>query len=259
MSVSEKMTAIADAIRGKTGGTEPLTLDQMATEIAGIQVGGGGVSEQEIIDAMATNSYPSGNITVLSTEIALLAFNNKSKITNISMPNVAVIGNQAFAGCTGITELYLPELIQLGQAALPNSLERIEVPKLATFVATQSIENTKIKRLVLPSFTGTLYWNALRFNRLLEFVDLNCVSSIDRSTCFEGCSVLKIVIIRTNKCVSLPNVSVFKDTPFASGGTGGTIYVPAALIEQYQQATNWSTLYAAGTCNFVAIEGSEYE
>ena len=42
MSVNSKMTAIADAVRGKTGGTEKLTLDQMATEIEGIQVGGGG-------------------------------------------------------------------------------------------------------------------------------------------------------------------------------------------------------------------------
>lgn len=33
MSVNEKMTAIADAIREKTGGTEALTLDDMATEI----------------------------------------------------------------------------------------------------------------------------------------------------------------------------------------------------------------------------------
>lgn len=37
MSVHEKMTAIADAIRGKTGKTEPLTLAQMPTEIAGIE------------------------------------------------------------------------------------------------------------------------------------------------------------------------------------------------------------------------------
>ena len=36
MSVNAKMTAIADAIRTKTGGTSTLTLDQMATEIAGI-------------------------------------------------------------------------------------------------------------------------------------------------------------------------------------------------------------------------------
>lgn len=42
MALTDKLVAIADAIRGKTGGAEPLTLDQMATEIAGIQAGGGG-------------------------------------------------------------------------------------------------------------------------------------------------------------------------------------------------------------------------
>lgn len=44
MSVHSKMTAIADALRSKTGGTSPLTLDQMATAIAGIQTGGGGTN-----------------------------------------------------------------------------------------------------------------------------------------------------------------------------------------------------------------------
>lgn len=38
MSVKEKMTAIADAIREKTGGTATLTLDEMAEEIKGIGV-----------------------------------------------------------------------------------------------------------------------------------------------------------------------------------------------------------------------------
>lgn len=41
MALTDKLTAIADAIRGKTGGTDALTLDQMATEIAGIETGGG--------------------------------------------------------------------------------------------------------------------------------------------------------------------------------------------------------------------------
>lgn len=39
MSVNSKMAAIGDAIREKTGGTAKLTLDQMATEIAGISGG----------------------------------------------------------------------------------------------------------------------------------------------------------------------------------------------------------------------------
>ena len=40
MSLKEKMTAIADAIRAKTGKTGALTLDGMAREIAGITTGG---------------------------------------------------------------------------------------------------------------------------------------------------------------------------------------------------------------------------
>ena len=41
MSVNSKMTAIADAIRAHTGGTDALTLDAMAEAIAGLEVGGG--------------------------------------------------------------------------------------------------------------------------------------------------------------------------------------------------------------------------
>ena len=41
MGLIEKLTAVADAIRSKTGGTEELTLDQMPTEISGIITGGG--------------------------------------------------------------------------------------------------------------------------------------------------------------------------------------------------------------------------
>lgn len=40
MELTDKLTAIADAIRGKTGGTEKLTMDQMVEEIDGISAGG---------------------------------------------------------------------------------------------------------------------------------------------------------------------------------------------------------------------------
>lgn len=41
MALTEKLIAIADAIRDKTGGTEGMTLDEMPTQIAGIETGGG--------------------------------------------------------------------------------------------------------------------------------------------------------------------------------------------------------------------------
>ena len=49
MALTDKLSAIADAIRGKTGGTEELTLDQMAAAIAGIESGGGGVKVTEYV------------------------------------------------------------------------------------------------------------------------------------------------------------------------------------------------------------------
>ena len=45
MALTDKLTNIADAIRGKTGGTEKLTLDGMATAISGIATGGGGTGD----------------------------------------------------------------------------------------------------------------------------------------------------------------------------------------------------------------------
>lgn len=54
MSVNEKMTAIADAIRAKTGGTELLGLDAMAQAIAALETGGG---LPEGISALAYGSF----------------------------------------------------------------------------------------------------------------------------------------------------------------------------------------------------------
>jgi hypothetical protein len=92
----------------------------------------------------------------------------------------------------------------------------------------------------------------------LTSVDLSNVTSIPNGA-FGTCSKLNVIILRSQKVCTLSSIYAFLDTPFAAGKAGGTVYVPQALITEYQNATNWSTLYAAGTCNFVAIEGSEYE
>lgn len=47
MALTDKLTAIANAIRAKTGGTSELTLDNMATEIANISVGTGSTDDNK--------------------------------------------------------------------------------------------------------------------------------------------------------------------------------------------------------------------
>ena len=49
MALIDKLTAIADAIRAKTGGTDAMTLEEMAAAIASIQTG---INAEEITIAM---------------------------------------------------------------------------------------------------------------------------------------------------------------------------------------------------------------
>lgn len=55
MALIDKLTNIAEAIRGKTGGTALLTLDEMATAIASIQTG---INAEEITIAMNASNVP---------------------------------------------------------------------------------------------------------------------------------------------------------------------------------------------------------
>ena len=62
MALTNKLTAIGDAIRGKTGGTELLTLDGMVTAINGISTGGGATLPPEayVITGDCANLFSNG-------------------------------------------------------------------------------------------------------------------------------------------------------------------------------------------------------
>lgn len=61
-TVNEKMTAIADAIRAKTGGTELLTLDDMATDIPKVFDAGKQTQYDEFWDNYMSNVLGGGNV-----------------------------------------------------------------------------------------------------------------------------------------------------------------------------------------------------
>ena len=75
---------------------------------------------------------------------------------------------------------------------------------------------------------------------------------------FSGQYRMTILILRSASVVPLDN-NGFSYTAFASGQAGGTLYVPQALIESYQNATNWSAILAYANNQILPIEGSIYE
>ena len=105
MSIYSKMTAIADAIREKTGGTNPLTLDAMAEAIAGIEAGGDTQAEDAILAGTLTEYYNDRITTVREN-----AFSNCYQMTKVDLPNVTKIGGTSFQWCTTLTSVNLPKL-----------------------------------------------------------------------------------------------------------------------------------------------------
>lgn len=115
-------------------------------------------------------------------------------------------------------------------------------------------------KIALPKWTVYNSYGAEN-NTAMTALDLTAAYRLAANT-FNGCTKLATLVLRYNGVVSLQNVNVFARTPFASGGAGGTLYVPQDLIASYQSATNWSTIlgYGSGAQNqILPIEGSIYE
>lgn len=118
---------------------------------------------------------------------------------------------------------------------------------------------SKMQYLVLPKIKRIYNNFAANCSELLA-IDVLGNEITGSSFQFGGCKKLATFIIRKTASVCpLSNVNAFQNAPFASNGTGGTLYVPSALISSYEAATNWSTILGYANNSIQAIEGSIYE
>lgn len=119
MALIEKLTAIANAIRNKTGKTDPMTLEQMPGEIEGIETGGGG---EEIFYALSGVPYTRN--TVLEETVSIVKPSNPQPEFARSMYNGATemetfttnypgrFGAQyCFNGCSKLREAHFPKSV----------------------------------------------------------------------------------------------------------------------------------------------------
>lgn len=177
-----------------------------------------------------------------------------SAMTGVDLPNCTTIYDSCFR-YSGLTSVYLPKAVcpQSHNYAFGNC--------------------TSLETAVLPATKGQYNLPLGFFNdTALRAVDLGD-PSINTSTSFTnqvfgGCSALETIVLRYTAILpGIQNLNVFNGTPFANGGSGGTIYIPKSLYDHlgdgtsldYKAATNWSTLDGYGTITWSKIEGSQYE
>lgn len=195
------LTDIADAVREKTGTTNPIVPENMAEMLRNVEgdyergYADGYEKGDSNMDGILTRqgtTISNDRITYLGREV----FRNYESLAVVDFPNVTSTGVNVFYACYALHTVNLPSLISISS-------------------------------------------NMFAYSSLLKRLDFPSVESISGGA-FSGCSRLVTVILRKADTVcTLENVSAFSGTSIAKGT--GFVYVPDDLVEQYKAATNWST------------------
>lgn len=165
-----------------------------------------------------------------------------SKIPHISVDNLSSINqNNAFDSCS-IQKAFFPKAV-IGTSGTPH--DAFNNCKSLTVAVIKALGNTYY------AFRGCTALTAV------DILDNTTNNKIDNA--FQNSTAFETLIIRAETMYPLTNTSAFNGTKFASGSTGGMLYVPSALISSYQSASNWSTILGYANNQIKAIEGSIYE
>ena len=198
---------------------------------------------------LTTMTIPSG-----VSSIGAYAFYQCSGLTSVSLPSsLTSISNNAFSGCSGLTSISCDGAITTMNAAAFTSTSSTGAMSLVS----ASFPNMNPSATLSTVFGST---TAAYACQSLKTVDIGRSSGI-AANAFANCYALDTLILRkTGSVCTLANVNAFLNTPLRGyDSKTGTVYVPSALIATYKTATNWKTMYDAGTVTFSAIEGSQYE
>ncbi len=248
-SVKAKIRGLIDAANTATGSTDADLTTAVSTLVDGYGKGSGEDALEKLLDKSITEV--SSNVS----KIDHYTFYNCTKLEKYDLPNVTYIGDYAFykcpiksidfpllktagktvfASCRYAETLNLPLLTTLGQNALDmtESLKEAIFPEL-TAIQGYTFNSSNVQRLIAPKVTS-IAANAFPYTIQLYLADFTALTNI-AANAFSVSSGLKALIIRGNTVCTLANVSGLK-----SHHADLCIYVPSALVTEYQVATNWS-------------------
>lgn len=220
-----------------TNGTYDTTLKNEV--VVDVQGGGGSDTLGELL-ANTLTDYTNNTITSAKD----FTFRQAGNLRDVRIPNVTYITSWLFTS-SSIRSLFAPKATLSGSGT--NSCGKLEwIVSKAGSQGNAQLQNAKLLHTADMTAKGSLGFPA---------------------NFFSGCTVLTTLILREAAIYPLVNISAFNSSPFASGGAGGTIYIPKALYDHlgdgtssdYKAATNWSTINGYGTITWAKIEGSAYD
>lgn len=198
---------------------------------------GGGTDYLELYLKKQLTSYSSNEVTGATPKYM---FFESTSLQSLTLPNATTIETNGLKG-THITTIKAGDL-----------------PKVF-YVGSSAFQQSYVQTVVMP-IARSISQSAFAYCTGLKTVDIGATQAASiAAQAFNGATAFDTLILRGGYQYSLANANAFNNTPFASGGTGGTLYVPSSLVATYQSATNWSTILGYANNQILPIEGSIYE
>lgn len=171
-----------------------------------------------------------------ATSVGSYAFDGCTELGHVNIPRMTSIGSYAFRYCENLTNADFPEATSIGNYAFDGC------------IGLTSVNIPRVTSLGIYSFRGC--------NRIKE-IDLDAVSEPISIYTFDGCSSLYTLILREPSIVDLTVSSAFTNTPIANGV--GYIYVPSALVADYQAHAYWGAYGIRAIEDYPEIMGYKWE
>lgn len=250
-------TALLDAIRSKGGTSALMTAAQAKAAVDAIQTGGGDYVADDWLDV----TKPVGEIVSSVSDLSIVTFKRHTGITRLVLQSATEIPGHFCNGCTNLTEVIAPNVTKVGGSAFMNTKALNSpcfFPKAS--LVTDAFNGSSVP-VVVANAIDTSNSRIIYNNPSLIAVDMLGTrhQNLNGGSVFANCASFKTLILRDSTMLTLSGIASFGGTPFASGKSGGTLYVPAALVESYQTATNWSIILSYANNQILPIEGSIYE
>lgn len=244
--LTDAINALTTYANEITGQSDTTLSDAVESLVDGYGGGGGGLSFADYCNGLINGTLDAivdNSITKFPPNTRL--FNGQTSLKSVSFNALTSFEgtDYMFRNCSNLESASFPVLAKLGQSS-------------SYFEGCSKLTSIDFKN----SNNGYIGSSMFKNCSLLAFADLGAPSVRINGDAFNGCSSLKTVVIRkADSVLSLNNTNAFSNSPFASGGTGGTLYVPQSLISSYQSASNWSTILGYANNQIKKIEGSIYE
>lgn len=240
MSINELVEAILTLIGQKEAyNIVQNLLDDGNSELVITDASGSNVNE---LDSLITREISGAYTNDRVTQIGEYAFANCTEITDINLPNVINISYNSFHGCTKLKAISLPHCQVAGGNSFYgcSNLEAVSLPSCHT-LGTGALGSvfwgcSKLSQVSLPLVTTIMSFTFR--DTVIQKIDFLSVNNIESSAFIYARQLDTLILRNSNVCV-LKNINAFDSTKIAAGT--GYIYVPDNLVDSYKIATNWVT------------------